>query len=1292
MTAPDGERRRQADILRYWRAVEYFSPPQVDGPRPGNHVFAASARWPLPWEPGAELGRPKRNCVWRHTVYAGIFDISHMREFLLKAFRAPEKENDVDGRVSGQSALLSFTIDEAGRLVRDSVTLSSCGWAVSRTLSPGPSSDRWLAGFEAESAELLATLLALGDNKVLVDREPALRSDADAGDTGPKLGPIAGVTARLVLSAATGAIDGLAATVGAGLGPIAGPMVTKVVNQVGDDLATAAVNKVVSSLSKPSANGTASSLQPGSAEPEDAGQSEAVGQSRPAEPPRAIGVKVLDVYDLAAVTRWVAEELGVADALRPDQIWIKSYQVSAKNAEDARGGEEILNSFYADDLDLISEEIVEGRIGGALAEYLRADSSLDSLPRIDVRESPSIVLDHLQPSSMPLGRWPAENDQPLALSQQFAINRIIATLGAPDARGVYAVNGPPGTGKTTMLRDLIAALVVRRAQQLALLRRAEDAFQGKALEWKTEGGYPMSLRPLRPELTGFEMVLASSNNGAVENVTLEVPGAKAIGESWRDEADYLSGPASLALEAPAWGAIAARLGKRKNRHDFVERFWWSKGNSDEDDASLEETPYAGLGLDELLRLQFEVQRLSKADPTAEPEDPSTTPAEPLYPLGNVTWAEAKARFNSAQRRVVELSAQRQHVHEIASRVDSEDAKLWELCRAVGGARDLVTVFEAEQRDALGALERHTRSTEEHVEHLAAARAHLTRSEHSVRLGVWHVEAAERALSSWEAQHRRPGLVRRMFSRTAEQAWLDARRPLVEQMGLADERFQELDAARSAADSAVRDAQHDVDHARAAVWSAQMKVADCDRRVADAVGMRERTERQVEKRLQELADERREIDVACLSWGSSVPGDEWRAQPENHDAMEARELSAPWMDAEFAQARTQLFLAALDLHRAVLANAPKVARKSLSAAMDVVKGKAPADLPAEIALAAWQLLFLVVPVVSTTFASVGRMFAGLGAESFGWLLVDEAGQAPPQAVVGALWRSRRVVVVGDPLQLEPVVTLPPTGQARLCRHFDVAPEWVPGYTSVQARSDRLVSYGTWLPGTRGYTWVGSPLRVHRRCDRLMFEVSNTIAYDGMMVYGARETPSDYPILKKNVWLNVSSPAQGAKWNPGEGEFVRRTLALIKRRIEEEMNEEAQDLEEQPAWAADMATYAEELKRRYGESVFVISPFREVVDGLRRSVGDDLKLPGERMGTVHKTQGKEADIVILVLGTAAGQAGSRDRASKTPNLVNVAVTRARRRLVIVGDHKTWSEHQFFRDLAHHRRLTVTNAYPS
>jgi superfamily I DNA and/or RNA helicase len=81
----------------------------------------------------------------------------------------------------------------------------------------------------------------------------------------------------------------------------------------------------------------------------------------------------------------------------------------------------------------------------------------------------------------------------------------------------------------------------------------------------------------------------------------------------------------------------------------------------------------------------------------------------------------------------------------------------------------------------------------------------------------------------------------------------------------------------------------------------------------------------------------------------------------------------------------------------------------------------------------------VPAVSTTFASVERMLGKLPPESVGWLLIDEAGQALPQAAVGALMRSRRAIVVGDPMQIEPVVVLPDILTQAICRTFGIDPD-------------------------------------------------------------------------------------------------------------------------------------------------------------------------------------------------------------------------------------------------------------
>ncbi|MFC7468261.1 hypothetical protein ACFQVA_12980 [Actinomadura keratinilytica] len=148
-----------------------------------------------------------------------------VRDALLQAFRAPDSEQDLDGRNGGESAVLCFTVNQDGRLIKESVTLSSCAWAVGQTLSPGPHSDRWLTGFDEDNKRLLGRLLDLGDGKVQVERRPPEVSGASE----PGLGPVAGLMSRLVVSAAKGGLGVAAGVAGAGLGPIAGAMAAKVI-------------------------------------------------------------------------------------------------------------------------------------------------------------------------------------------------------------------------------------------------------------------------------------------------------------------------------------------------------------------------------------------------------------------------------------------------------------------------------------------------------------------------------------------------------------------------------------------------------------------------------------------------------------------------------------------------------------------------------------------------------------------------------------------------------------------------------------------------------------------------------------------------------------------------------------------------------------------------------------------------------------------------------------------------------------------------------------------------------
>ncbi|MGK5529521.1 DEAD/DEAH box helicase, partial [Streptomyces sp. URMC 129] len=883
--------------------------------------------------------------------------------------------------------------------------------------------------------------------------------------------------------------------------------------------------------------------------------------------------RLIAAKHLLSFAHELAEAWDVTDALDPRTVRVRSVAVRRDRAEDA-GQQDFLNSFLATDLDLVADALRDDDPGAALAAYLSPRGAVDTAARIDVRQRPDVVLDACVPETLPAGRWPADPRHPLALSQQFAVNTISGSGRSGPSDGLFAVNGPPGTGKTTMLRDCFAHAVVQRATRLAALRLPSEAFVADTKYTWTSSEYTRTVHPLRPDLTGFEMVVASANNGAVENISTEIPARSALGEEWRLQADYFAEQATRLLAGrPAWGAVAARLGNKKNRLEFVNRFWHGKERVTDERVTVPIPPKrgrddqwldTGQGLAHLLRAYVATPRKG-------------------------VWVRAKARFRDALREVEGLRRERGEAGAVLHALPGVRA-------AVAEAHQVVTRAEAELRGCERAV--------------SAAEAAL--------------HDAQRALD--EAQrdrqaHRqsRPGFAVGLFTLgKAARTWYRADEPL---------------AAR---ESAAREHREETARACARARHAREQAADAlrgARRGRDAA----------EAELRAAEDTARRVRAR---WGRHVPDDAWRADET------ARELSAPWADEEFTRARSELFFAALDLHQAFLRCTARTMYGNLMAAMDAVAGSIPSSVPESHQRAAWQSLFLVVPVVSTTFASLGRVFGRLGRESLGWLFIDEAGQATPQMAVGSMWRARRAVVVGDPLQLEPVVTLPWTAQRALLDEFGVDREWAPGRTSVQRIADRTSPYGTLLPvelpdGSLE-AWVGSPLRVHRRCDNPMFAISNAVAYDGLMVYGTPERPP-YPYAPGSCWVDVAGGHTAGHWVPEEGRAMRRILERL----------------------------AEEGGVDLARDAYVISPFRKAADGARAAARG--LLPADRIGTVHRTQGKEADVVILVLGTAPQATGARAWAAQRPNLLNVAVSRAKRRLFVIGDRTAWQDQRYFATLA-------------
>ena len=60
------------------------------------------------------------------------------------------------------------------------------------------------------------------------------------------------------------------------------------------------------------------------------------------------------------------------------------------------------------------------------------------------------------------------------LMQQLAVN--LSWRPSLDNQPIFSVNGPPGTGKTTLLKEIIAGNIVERANLLAQYQDPDDAF------------------------------------------------------------------------------------------------------------------------------------------------------------------------------------------------------------------------------------------------------------------------------------------------------------------------------------------------------------------------------------------------------------------------------------------------------------------------------------------------------------------------------------------------------------------------------------------------------------------------------------------------------------------------------------------------------------------------------------------------------------------------------------------------------------------------------------------------
>lgn len=965
----------------------------------------------------------------------------------------------------------------------------------------------------------------------------------------------------------------------------------------------------------------------------------APGAPKP-EGPLDPSLRPLTMEDVSAIVEFVFD----AGGWRPARQMTWRVRGSKAPREDEKvPPDDPLNSFYAEDLARIGARHAAEDMGSGLRAYLAGE---DGTERIDLDQDIGALAVGVAPARLPPACWPGKH--PLVLAQQFAVNTLVRELA--DGAGLFAVNGPPGTGKTTMLKDIVAAVVVRRADVLVTFDYPVKAFGDDAgIE-----DYGYKAWQLDPRLRGFGIVVASANNGAVENITKELPGVKEISDEvaldyFSSVADSVAAPPKAKLRGPRrerWGLIAAVLGSKTRRREFVNPFWFvgMSPASSPDDVALAAHPLRLRSLPSLFK---------------NPNGPENW--QPDH--GAMPWQAARERYRAARQRVDALTAE---AATLADTIDSfrlarqaRSAAAGEIVAlsALAASRQrevdaaAVAVIEAEQRIALVARRD------------GASAAHATAKATLARLREEH----ERHL------RHPPGFLAQLFRTQRSQRWNARDATFEEQLREAGTRCDEAAAALAllqagaARVAALRLSQAPLAAACAQAGAAARQAGLTDRDSSDSVAAAAcdslraahralAARRDAIEAVEAVAARVRALDETLAALRASIAGAglpaeilaTWQLAELDRAALHA---AAPcFMPALFA-ARRELFVAAMALQQAFVAGAWSKLKPTLAAFMNVLTGGVqPGSVPGGVA-ALWDTFFLVVPVVSTTFASFPRVFAGIGREELGWLLIDEAGQAAPQQAVGAIWRSRRSVIVGDPLQLEPVVALPEELVTPLLARTGAERQWVPPATSAQTLADRANRYGTWLrQGEKDDpVWLGAPLVVHRRCLDPMFGIANRIAYDDRMVYGAGKDSAPGPEsgIGESCWIDMpASDAQG-HWVPSQGHMA---LELVKRLTAQGLRDE---------------------ENRF--RVYVITPFRHVARQIKALLHEKLGKDTEGMaGTVHTFQGKEAEHVIFLLGgdpTRPGVIGSY--AGKKPNLVNVAVTRARRRLYVIGDRGFWTD---------------------
>jgi Ni2+-binding GTPase involved in maturation of urease and hydrogenase len=291
------------------------------------------------------------------------------------------------------------------------------------------------------------------------------------------------------------------------------------------------------------------------------------------------------IFDLQSV---VADLLGIDKKyfVKACNICVRKIVKKTKNFNKKNTGEEstgkekalegdrkypeldIFNSFFLDEIQNVKKNVNVFKGGSAISKYLGESNKPDF---IDILKDKDALNKLIYSDQVCHVRWPHHPKKSPALLQAIAANSMLKN--DREAR-LFAINGPPGTGKTTMMFNIIANLYVERAEQLAKLDSPEKAFDSKKKKtYAACNGWSCHISELISDLQGYEIVVVSSNNAAVENISNEITFLSNADENFNREVDYFKWLNNEKGEEKHWGLFAVVLGNRSNCSKFINKIW-----------------------------------------------------------------------------------------------------------------------------------------------------------------------------------------------------------------------------------------------------------------------------------------------------------------------------------------------------------------------------------------------------------------------------------------------------------------------------------------------------------------------------------------------------------------------------------------------------------------------------------------------------------------------------------------------------------------------------------------------